>query len=58
MSESASFQSVRNSLYAASARTRAASASACCNVFDCKARARATPKCAKAPVQQFPTRPL
>jgi hypothetical protein len=53
MSGSASFQRVRNSLQAASALTRAASASAPCEVFDCKAFARATPRCAKAPVHQF-----
>jgi len=57
MSESASFQSVRKSLYAASARTRAASASAPCEVLDRKAFARATPRCANAPVQQFQTMP-
>src|SRR5208282_1862956 len=44
MSASASFQRVRKSLYAASARTRAASASAPCEVLACKALARATPK--------------
>src|ERR1019366_227025 len=58
MSGSASFQSVRKSLWAASARTRAASASAPCEVLDCRALARATPRCAKAPVQQFQTMPL
>jgi len=58
MSGSASFQRVRKSLYAASARTRAASASAACEVFACKAFARATPRCANAPVQQFQTMPL
>src|SRR5208282_5793636 len=58
MSASASFQRVRKSLYAASARTRAASASAPCEVLACKALARATPKCANAPVQQFQTMPL
>jgi len=28
-----------------------------CEVFDCKALARATPRCANAPVQQFQTMP-
>src|SRR4029077_4512283 len=58
VSGSASFQRVRKSLYAASARTRAASASAPCEVLDCKALARATPRCANAPVQQFQMMPL
>src|ERR1700722_20057628 len=58
ISESASFQRVRKSLYAANARPRAASASAPCEVRDCKAFARATPRCANAPVQQFQTIPL
>ena len=58
MSGSASFQRVRKSLYAASARSRVLSASAPCEVFACKAFARATPRCANAPVQQFQTMPL
>jgi hypothetical protein len=29
-----------------------------CEVLDCKAFARATPKCANAPVQQFQTMPV
>ena len=58
MSASASFQSVRKSLYAANALTRAASSSAPPEVLACKALARARPRCAKAPVQQFPTMPL
>jgi hypothetical protein len=52
-SGSASFQSLRKSWSAASARTRAASASAPCEVLACKAWARAKPRCASAPVQQF-----
>jgi hypothetical protein len=39
-------------------RTRAAAASALCEVLDSKALARATPRCANAPVQQFHTMPL
>src|SRR5208282_2528619 len=57
-SGSASFQRVRKSLYAARARTRAAPASVPWDVFVCIALARATPRCAKAPVQQFHTVPL
>jgi hypothetical protein len=55
---SASFHSVRKSLSAASARMRVALASAPCEVLASKAFARATPKCANAPVQQFQTIPL
>ena len=58
MSASASFQRVRKSLYAASALTRAASASALVEFFACNAFARATPSRASAPVQQFQTMPL
>jgi hypothetical protein len=58
MSGSASFQSVRKSWYAASARTRAASASAPCEVLAWRAFALATPRCDNAPVQQFQTMPL
>ena len=57
MSESASFQSVRKSLCAANARTRAASASTHLDVRDRNAFARAKPKCAIVPVQQFQTMP-
>ncbi len=49
---------ISNSTEAATARTRAASASAPREVLACKALARATPKCANAPVQQFQTMPL
>jgi hypothetical protein len=56
MSGSASFQSVRKSLSAASARMPAAAAP--CEVLACRALARATPRCASAPVQQFQTMPL
>ena len=58
MSESASFQSVRKSFYAASARTRAASVSTPCADLARSAFARARPRCASAPVQQFQTMPL
>ena len=40
-------------LYTASARMRAASASAPCEVLDCKALARATPRRANAPMGSF-----
>src|ERR1700731_734688 len=62
MSGSASFQRVRKSWEAARAGTRAASASAPCEglakVWACSALARATPRCPRAPVQQFHTIPL
>jgi hypothetical protein len=57
MPGSASFHSARKSLYAASALTRAASASAPCEVFACKAYARAKPRCASAPIGSFPATP-
>ena len=57
MSGSASFQRTRKSLYAANARTRAASESAPCEFLACNAFARATPRRANAPVQQFQTTP-
>src|ERR1700677_175688 len=58
MSEAASFPRVRKSIYAASALTRAASASAPVEFFASSAFARAFPRCASAPVQQFQTMPL
>jgi hypothetical protein len=58
MSESASFQSAGKSSYAASDRTRAASIPAACEVLASKPFARAAPKCANAPIQQFQTMPL
>ena len=58
MSESAFSQSLKKSLYAVSALTRPALASAPREVLVCRAFARATPRCANAPVQQFQTMPL
>src|SRR5438128_104632 len=51
------FPGTKKSLYAASARPWAASAFAVYEDFHSKAFARASPRCASAPVQQFQTIP-
>jgi hypothetical protein len=57
MSESASFQR-EEILVGGKCRDAGGVASAPCEVLDCKGLARATPRCANAPVQQFQTMPL